>query len=83
LSSELSSASYTIDPSIIRTRRVKKTFGLRETSGGRDMHRAYDITALLLTYLLDRQGRIAASYAGVVDRRNVEANIATLLQERR
>jgi len=49
----------------------------------RDVHRAYNITALPLTYLLDRQGRIAASYGGVVDRRNVEANIATLLQERR
>ena len=59
-------------------------FVSRETSSRRvKAHRPYNITALPLTYLLDRQGRIAASYAGVVDRRNVEANIATLLQERR
>ena len=42
---------------------------------------AYDIKALPLTYLLDRRGRIAATYVGVVDRANVEANIALLLRE--
>jgi hypothetical protein len=42
---------------------------------------AYDIKALPLTYLLDSRGRIAATYIGVVDRANLEANIDLLLRE--
>src|SRR5262245_950159 len=42
---------------------------------------AYAIKALPLTYLLDRRGRIAATYVGVVDRANLEANIQRLLGE--
>ncbi len=42
----------------------------------------YDIKALPLTYLVDAKGRVAASYGGVVDRANLEANIRTLLAER-
>jgi len=42
---------------------------------------AYGIKALPLTYLLDTSGRIAAIYAGVVDRANLEANINLLLSE--
>lgn len=49
----------------------------------RAVHRRYDITALPLTYLLDRQGRIAATYRGVVDRSNLEENIEALLRETR
>jgi peroxiredoxin len=41
----------------------------------------YDIKALPLTYLIDKRGRIAATYAGVVDKDNVEANIHTVLKE--
>ena len=41
----------------------------------------YDIKALPLTYLLDTRGRIAATYAGVVDRANLETNINALLRE--
>jgi cytochrome c biogenesis protein CcmG/thiol:disulfide interchange protein DsbE len=43
----------------------------------------YKIQALPLTHLVDRAGRIAATYHGVVDRPNLEANIRTLLSERR
>jgi thiol-disulfide isomerase/thioredoxin len=41
----------------------------------------YGIKSLPLTYLLDPSGRIAAKYAGVVDRSNLEANIKLLLSE--
>ena len=42
----------------------------------------YSVTALPVTYLIDRRGRIAAKYVGVVDRANIEANIQALLAER-
>jgi peroxiredoxin len=42
----------------------------------------YSVTALPVTYLIDRRGRIAGTYVGVVDRANIEANIKTLLAER-
>ena len=42
----------------------------------------YSVTALPVTYLIDNRGRIAATYRGVVDRANIEANIKTLLAER-
>jgi peroxiredoxin len=41
----------------------------------------YGIKALPVTYLLDTRGRIAATYVGVVDRANLEANINLLLGE--
>jgi len=45
--------------------------------------KAFDVTALPATYLVDRSGRIAATYIGVVvDPANLEANIKTLLAER-
>lgn len=43
----------------------------------------YEINSLPATYLIDRNGRIAASYVGVlVDKGNVEKNIDLLLNER-
>jgi cytochrome c biogenesis protein CcmG/thiol:disulfide interchange protein DsbE len=42
----------------------------------------YSVKALPVTYLIDRLGRIAATYVGIVDRANIEANIKTLLAER-
>ena len=41
----------------------------------------YHITALPATYLIDRKGRIAATYVGLVDRKNLEANIRSVLAE--
>ncbi len=41
----------------------------------------YSIGAMPATFLVDRQGRIAATYVGVVDRGNIEANIRALLNE--
>ena len=50
--------------------------------GDREVTASYDIKALPLTYLIDRRGRVAAVYAGRVDRADLEANIRTLLSER-
>jgi peroxiredoxin len=44
--------------------------------------RTYGIEAMPDTFLIDRQGRIAAAYTGVVDRENVEANLRTMLGQR-
>jgi hypothetical protein len=44
--------------------------------------RSYSVTALPVTYLIDKRGRIAATYMGVVDRANIEQNIRALLAER-
>ena len=41
----------------------------------------YSVNALPVTYLIDRRGRIAATYVGVEERDNIEANIKTLLAE--
>jgi peroxiredoxin len=43
---------------------------------------AYAINAYPATYLIDKSGKIAATYVGVVNKDNVEANIHTLLSER-
>jgi len=42
----------------------------------------YSIQAMPDTFLIDRQGRIAATYVGVVDRENIEANIRAMLASR-
>ena len=39
----------------------------------------YAIESMPDTFLIDRRGRIAATYNGVVDRANIEANIQTML----
>jgi cytochrome c biogenesis protein CcmG/thiol:disulfide interchange protein DsbE len=44
--------------------------------------RAYGVNAYPATFLIDKSGRIAAVYVGVVNKNNVEANIQTLLSER-
>jgi peroxiredoxin len=41
----------------------------------------YKVNALPVTYLIDRSGRTAAVYVGVVSKDNVEANLKTLLSE--
>jgi len=46
------------------------------------VEKAFKVTALPATYLIDRAGRIAATYIGVVDPVDLEANIKTLLSER-
>lgn len=43
--------------------------------------KVYRIKALPVTYLIDASGRIAATYVGVVNKENLEANIKHLLGE--
>ena len=51
--------------------------------GDKAMAQRYGITNLPDTFLIDRQGRVAAAYKeGLVDRDNVEANIKMLLSNR-
>jgi len=42
---------------------------------------SYKMGAVPASYLIDKQGRIAATYAGVVDKSDVDANIKKLLAE--
>jgi hypothetical protein len=39
----------------------------------------YQVDAMPVSYLLDRQGRIAVTYTGLVDRANIESNIKQML----
>lgn len=49
--------------------------------GDSNVTKLYDIQALPITDLIDTRGRIAASYAGLVNKDDVEANIKALLME--
>jgi len=42
----------------------------------------YGFKSYPATYLIDKSGRIAATYVGVVDKGDVEANMKKLLAER-
>jgi len=44
--------------------------------------KAFNVTALPATYLIDRSGRVAATYIGVVDAANLQANVKAILAER-
>ena len=46
------------------------------------VEKAYKVESLPSTYLLDRKGRVAATYIGLVDKTDVERNIRTLVAER-
>lgn len=46
------------------------------------VEKTFNVTALPATYVIDKTGRIAASYIGVVDPSDLETNIRTLLAER-
>ena len=47
------------------------------------VEKAYKVTALPVTYLIDTRGRVAATYVGVIDPASVAANIKALLAESR
>jgi peroxiredoxin len=49
--------------------------------GDSSLLEAYKVNALPVTYLIDKSGRTAAVYVGVVSKDNVEANLKTLLSE--
>jgi cytochrome c biogenesis protein CcmG/thiol:disulfide interchange protein DsbE len=46
------------------------------------LQKNYAVDNLPVTVLIDRNGRVAATYSGVVDRKGCEAEIQTLLQEK-
>ena len=47
--------------------------------GDDQVTKIYDIQALPVTYLIDKKGRIAATYAGLVDKNDVATNIEIML----
>ncbi len=49
--------------------------------GDQSVSDAYELHAFPATYLIDKSGRIAATYVGVVSKDNVEANVDKLLSE--
>jgi len=51
--------------------------------GDRRVTADHDVKALPLTFLIDKKGRIAARYIGVVERKNLETNVEALLAEPR
>jgi peroxiredoxin len=49
--------------------------------GNEEIEKLYKVEALPITHLLDRRGRIAATYIGIVNPADLEANIRALLAE--
>ncbi len=49
--------------------------------GNADVAKLYKVDAMPVTVLIDREGKIAASYDGVVDRAACEAKIQSLLKD--
>ena len=45
------------------------------------VEKSYELTAMPATYLIDKRGRIAATYIGVVDASDLKANVTRLLAE--
>jgi hypothetical protein len=62
----------------LRTHRIQYPILLDDGSA----EKALTVTALPATYLIDKTGRIAATYVGVVDAADLERNVRTLLAER-
>jgi len=49
--------------------------------GDSGIEKLYGISAYPASFIIDKSGRIAAKYVGIVDTANVEANVRTLLHE--
>jgi len=50
--------------------------------GNDDVAKVYGIQSMPDTFLIDREGRIAAAYKGMVDKHNVDGNLRAILAER-
>ena len=66
-----------VDPYFAKTH-VTYPIALAERSTTAD----YAVKSMLATFIIDRKGRIAAIYVGLVDRQNLEANLKTELRRR-
>jgi peroxiredoxin len=71
----LDSDGWKVVKPFIATSKVPYTIIL----GNDAMAKTYGIENMPDTFLIDREGRIAAAYSGVVDKDNVEANLQTML----
>jgi peroxiredoxin len=67
---------------IVRPFLAKTDVPYRIVLGNDPMSMNYAIGNMPETFLIDREGRIAAKYVGVVDRADVEANIQKMLAPR-
>jgi peroxiredoxin len=47
----------------------------------KEIEKSYSLDALPATYLIDRNGRLAATYVGLIDKDNIQTNIKALLAE--
>jgi thiol-disulfide isomerase/thioredoxin len=61
---------------------AKAKLKLKVGLAGKPMIDSYGLESLPTTVLIDRKGRIAARYVGLVDRDDVERNLLTLIAER-
>lgn len=61
----------------VQTHRIKYPILM----GDDNIAKLYNIQALPVTHLIDATGKIAATYVGVVDKNDIEANIRVLLKE--
>lgn len=67
---------------VVRPFLEKTKVRYRMVLGNDTIAKMYGIGNMPDTFLIDRHGRIAASYAGLVDKDNVETNLKTILSQR-
>lgn len=58
---------------------AEKGLPFRVVLGNNDTMTTYGIEQMPVTHLIDREGRIAASYVGMVDKQDIESKIAAML----
>ncbi len=64
---------------IVKPFLAKTSIPYRIVLGTEATGKTYNVDAMPVSYLLDRKGRIAVSYTGLVDRADIEKNIQQLL----
>jgi thiol-disulfide isomerase/thioredoxin len=64
---------------IVKPFLASHTIPYRIVLGNDDTAKKYDVDAMPVSLLIDRKGRIAAAYTGLVDRANIEGNIKQML----
>jgi peroxiredoxin len=72
---------YGETPEVIRPFMAKWKMAYPVAVGTDALGDRYHLTEMPLTFLIDRQGRVAVSHAGIVDRTTFEADIQKLLKE--